>query len=450
MGMGDELQPNIRSLNLMEGWSAFLGPKIQRVAEFLLWQGATMAGNLLYGFLCVRLLPIPEYAKFVVVFAIQGSLVVLMDVGITGSLVPLVGDRVDDLQLIADYVASLRKLAHWLFAIIAPIAIIVFPILVRNRHWSWQTVAFMVVILLVSVWFARIGGAYGAVLILRRDRKRWYQAQMVSSFGTLALLLVFLACHWLNAYTAILINVSGIVYVGIALYFRCQKLLGAKGVPSRQKRTAIIHFALPSIPSVILYSLQGPLSVFLITIFGRTSGVASVGALTRLGQIFTLFYQMNPMLIEPYFARLPKARLKRHYLGAIAAVGGFGLLLVEFAHSFPGAFLWILGPKYAGLRSEVVLVIISGALGLLGGVMVSFNGARRFVYYWDNMARNILTPIVQIIFIWKMDLSSVRNVLLFGIVSGLPSLLIHTIVSVYGFAHGPRRIAGLDDSLERA
>ncbi len=143
----------------MEGWSAFLGPKIQRVAEFLLWQGATMAGNLLYGFLCVRLLPIPEYAKFVVVFAIQGSLVVLMDVGITGSLVPLVGDRVDDLQLIADYVASLRKLAHWLFAIIAPIAIIVFPILVRNRHWSWQTVAFMVVILLVSVWFARIGGA---------------------------------------------------------------------------------------------------------------------------------------------------------------------------------------------------------------------------------------------------------------------------------------------------
>ena len=37
---------------------AFLAPKLQRVVEFLAAQGITMAGNLLYGLLCVRLLPI--------------------------------------------------------------------------------------------------------------------------------------------------------------------------------------------------------------------------------------------------------------------------------------------------------------------------------------------------------------------------------------------------------
>ena len=442
-------QQSIQSISRMENWRAFLVPKGKRVAEFLSWQGTTMAGNILYGFLCVRLLPIADYAKFVVVFAIQGSLVVLMDVGISGSLIPLIGGRIDDRQLIADYVASLRQLAQWLFAIVAPLTVVAFPLLVRNRHWSWPTVAAMVAILLVSVWFARVGGAYGAVLIVRRDRRRWYQAQMVSSFGTLLLLLVFFALHWLNAFSAILINVSGIVYVALACYLRSRHLLSVTGVPSKEKRAAIIHFALPSIPSVMYFALQGPLSVMLITIFGRTAGVASVGAVSRLAQPFTLFAQMNPLLIEPYFASLPKERLKSHYFGAVAAATCFGLAVIALARIFPGAFLWILGPKYAQLRFEVMLVMITGSMGLVGGIMATINGARRFVYYWDNIARNILTLLVQIVFIWKADLSNVRTVLWFGVASGLPSLLLQVLVAVYGFARGPRRIPGLDGYPER-
>jgi len=63
-------------------------------------------------------------------------------------------------------------------------------------------IAAMVVIVLFSVFFARVSAAYGAVLIIRRDRVRWYRAQMVSSLGTLALLGVFWALHWLNAFSA--------------------------------------------------------------------------------------------------------------------------------------------------------------------------------------------------------------------------------------------------------
>jgi hypothetical protein len=438
-------QPVAEPAGTGESWTAFLAPKAHRIAEFLAWQGTTMAGNLLYGFLCVRLLPITEYAKFVVVFAIQGSLVVLMDVGITGSLMPLVGQRVDDRQWIADLVASLRQLAHWLFAVVAPITVVVFPLLVRNRHWGWQTVTFMVAILLVSVWFARVGGAYGAVLIVRRDRRQWYQAQMGSSFGTLALLSVFFAFHWLNAYTAIVINVAGVIYVGAVCYFRANQLLGVTGVASKLKRSAIIHFTLPSIPSVIFYALQGPLAVMLITIFGRTSAVAGVGALTRLGQIFVLLIQMNPLLIEPYFAKLAKGSLKSHYLAAVAAATGTGLIVFAVARMFPGVFLWILGPQYAGLRFEVLLVMTSGSMGLVGSIMATINGARRFVYYWDSISKNVVTLAVQAIFIWKVDMSSVRNVLWFGVISGLPSLINQTLVAIYGFNRGPRALAGIDD-----
>jgi O-antigen/teichoic acid export membrane protein len=421
---------------------------VHRVAEFLISQGAATAGNLLFGVLCIRLLPIGEYAKFVVVFAIQGSLVILMDIGISGSLTPLVGERIDDLQLIADYVASLRQIAQMLFLLVIPITIVAYPLLVRNRHWSWPVVAAMIVIVLTLAWFGRVSAAYGAVLILRRDRKYWYRTQIIASYGMLALLGILVACHWFSAFAAMLISVGSVIWASSNYYFRARKLLGVRGNPSKEKRTAIIQLTLPAVPSVIFYALQGQIALFLITIFGRTSAVASVGALSRLGQIFALLGQMNGILVEPYFARLAKVRLKMNYLLAvsIACLCGAGAVLLSWA--FPGVFLWILGAKYHGLRSEVVLVMLSSSIGLIGGVMAVMNGSRRFVYYSFVLFHIILTLTVEAVFIWKVDLSTVRAALWFNIAAGVPSLLINVLVGVYGMARGGRRIVGIDYSLE--
>jgi O-antigen/teichoic acid export membrane protein len=426
----------------------FFLPKAHHVAEFLVSQGIAMAASLLYGLLCIRLLPIGEYAEFVVVFAAQASVMVLMDVGISGTFIPLVGERIDDLQLIADYLASLRQIAHYLFAVLAPITIVAFPLLVRNRHWSWQVVAAMVVIVLVAAWFARVAAAYGSVLILRRDRSCWYRAKIVAGLGSLILLGVFVAFHWFNAFVAILISVGSQILVAWIYYLRAHSLLGVTGVPSKEKRTAIIQLSLPAVPSVFFYALSGQLSVLLITIFGRTAGVASVGALGRLGQIFGLLSQMNGILVEPYFARLKKAHLKANYLIAVTVAGCFGFSVVVLAHVFPGLFLWVLGPKYAGLRVEVMLVMVAGAIGLVKGIIATVNGSRRFVYYKFVLTDNILTLIVEALFIWKVDLSSVKAVLWFGIVAGLPSFAMGIVAAFYGMARGGRRIVGIDYSLE--
>ena len=84
----------IRLTGHMQAAKTFFLPKLHRVAEFLFSQGITIACNLLYGLLCIRLLPIGEYAKFVVVFAVQGSLMVLLDVGIS-AILHLAGRRTD-------------------------------------------------------------------------------------------------------------------------------------------------------------------------------------------------------------------------------------------------------------------------------------------------------------------------------------------------------------------
>ena len=404
-------------------------------------QGIALAARLVYGFLCVRLLPVPEYAKFAVVFGFLGTLAVLMDFAFSGTLMPLVGERVDDRQLIADYVASLRQLAHWVYMVLAPAAVILYPLLVHKQQWSWRVVTAMVAILLFAAWCDRMSGTYGAVLILCRDRRVWYRAQMIAGLGALALLCVLWAVHGINAFSAILISVAGNVYVCLCYYFRVQHLLGVTGHASREKRNAIVHLGLPNLPNIVFYAFQGQISLLLITIFGHTAAVASVGALSRLGQLFILFSYMTPLLIEPYFARLPRSKLGRNYLGVLAVEGVFCLLVAGLAGYFPQIFLWILGHKYSGLRHEVLLMIAGSCIAYFNSIVWVIHCSRKFVYWWNGALTIILTLAVQALLIRTMDLSTVRAVLILNLATVGVSLLVNLITGIYGFVCGPRKSA---------
>jgi len=427
---------------------AFVVSKLHRVSEFLVKQGITTAGNLIYGFLCVRLLPISDYAEFAVVFGFLGTLTVLMDIGISSTLLPLVGERIDDRQLIADYVASLRQLAHWLYIAVAPLLVVVYPLVVRRQQWSWKVVAGMVAILLAAGWCARISGAYGAVLIVRRDRTVWYRMQMISSLGTLFLLGVVWSVHWLNAFSAILINVAGIIFVSTAYYIRAGRLLGVKGHPSKQKRQDIVHLAMPSMPNTIFYAFQGQISILLITWFGHSTAIAGLGALSRLSRFFVLLAQMGPLLIEPYFARLPADRLKRNYLGLLSIEAGFCIVMTVSAAYLPGVFLWVLGPQYSNLRFEVLLMIAVASINHLSELLWTVNTARRFVYWWNGAITIFYTLLIETLFVWKVDLSTVRSVLLMSVTTAVGLLLINVLTGICGFARGPRDAANVLVALE--
>ncbi len=419
---------------------SFAAPKLRPLVRFFTSQGITLAGNLTYGLLCVRWLPTADYAMFVVLFGIQGSLAVLMDIGASGSVVPLIGDRIHDRQLIADYIASLRQLAHRLYIIMGVGLIVAFPFLVRNRNWSWRTITAMIAILLVSTWFVRVSAAYSSVLIILRDRPNWYLGQMVASLGTLALLLVFAALHWLNGFAAILINVSGIVFMGTFYYRRSKQLLGTPGNSSAAKRSAIFRLTMPNVPSVIFYALQGQISLLLITYFGRTSGVASIGALGRLGQIFVLFGQMNPLLVEPYFAKLRPEKFKSSYFSALTIVASICVGITAFSATFPQLFLWVLGPQYKNLTREVIYVIAASSLGYFAGVLWVIHSSRKYIYWWNNIATIVLTVGIQIAFILKGNLGSVKTLLLLNLVTASAGFIVNVLAGIYGFINGPRRV----------
>jgi O-antigen/teichoic acid export membrane protein len=429
-----------REMGKGESPARLITARFPTLVQFFAAQGFTLIGNLVYGVLCVRLLPTTEYAKFVVLFGVLGTLVVLTDVNFSSSLIPLIGERVDDRKLIADYVASLRQLSYWLFAAMSLVAVIAYPQLVKNRGWDWQTVWTMVAILLVACWFIRISAAYGAVLILLRDRPSWYRGQMISSLGTLALLGALWACGWLSGLAAIMLNVAGIIFMGIYYFLRGRRLLETPGQGSAGKRRAIVRLALPNVPQAVFYALQGQISLFLIAIFGHTTAVASVGALSRLGQMFVIFMQMNPLLVAPYFSKLPRERVAKSYFTACLAAGSGCLGFSLIAWHFPQLFLWVLGPQYQGLHREVLLVITAAAVACVSDLLWTIHAARRFVYWTNNLVNILGILVVQILFIARADLSSIRAVLWLSLASNIVTFSVNAGTGIYGFVRGPREV----------
>ena len=208
----------------LHGNWASLKPAILAKAAILLkfftTQSLTMVFSLLFGLACLRLMAAEDYAKFVVVNAVMGTVLILMDLNLTGTLVPLIGERVHDNALIADYVASLRRLSAGLYVLIGLGTIVAFPLLVRHRGWSRGTVAAMVVAILVTTWFARMLSNYLPVLMVKGDRDRWYSANLAVQAGGLLPLILLWAFHWLGAFQAITINVIGYAALGLVCWHR--------------------------------------------------------------------------------------------------------------------------------------------------------------------------------------------------------------------------------------
>jgi len=271
-----------------------------------------------------------------------------------------------------------------------------------------------------------------------RDRQRWYAGQMISSLGTLVVLLVVWAAHGLSAASAIVINVSGNIFIGVFYFYRTRTILGRAGKPSREKRRAIFRLGLPNVPQSVFYALQGQISLMLITFFGHTNGVASVGALARLGQIFSIFGMMFPILLQPYFARLPRGRVKKSYIYAVVATALLAVIITSVSLFFPEVFLWVLGHKYASLRFEVFLSIAASALSFLSALFWSIHTARRFIYWWNSLMNIGLTLAVQIAYIATHDLSLVLSVLILNLLTNAAALLVNFLSGVYGYLYGPR------------
>jgi hypothetical protein len=217
--------------------------------------------------------------------------------------------------------------------------------------------------------------------------------------------------------TFIAILASGIpqVYANFRLKKISMELVDFSQKPDKKTEKAILKLVKRVFPGSVYYCFSAQVSLWLISVFGSTAGIANIGALGRLGMVLTLFTVTFNTLILPRFARLTEEYnmlLKRFFQLQLGLLFGSSCIVLFF-WLFSSQILWILGPAYKNLNFEVVLVIIGTCLSLVAGVTYSLFTSRGWAI---NPLISILINVGTLILgITTFDMSSLKGILILNI-----------------------------------
>src|SRR5436305_2712567 len=339
------------------------------------------------GILLVRWLPQREYAYFTIANAMQATLMLLADIGVSVGLVSIGGrvwqDRHRFGELINTGLAVRKKLAAVAAIIVAPI---LYAMLARNGASSIYTLLLIGVVLAgfaiqISV------DIFSVVPRLRSDIGR---IQKIDFSCAIARLLLILGLVYLFAIAGLAVAIASATFLLQYFLLRAYaaKVVDLKANENAEDRHEIVRLIKSLAANTLFYCFQGQITVFLITFFGRhTASVAEVGALGRLAMIFTVLMNMLTNIFVPAFARChDKRKLHWLYIGIVGGVVLFSSAVIAGAAFFPEQFLFVLGHRYAHLHRELLLMVgvavISALSGPFGYSMLPKHGSpeRGFIF----------------------------------------------------------------------
>ncbi len=149
--------------------------------------------------------------------------------------------------------------------------------------------------------------------------------------------------------------------------------------PDPQVRQRLVEHVRRTLPIAAYYAVSSQLTVWLLSIFGRTSSVAAIGALGRIAVVMTVLQTTFALLVVPRFARIPADRpqlVRRRYWQAQLLLAGACALPAGFVLLEPGLVLGILGKNYAGLERELQLVAIGASIATLTAAAFALGASR--------------------------------------------------------------------------
>ncbi|MEY2575404.1 MAG: hypothetical protein QOF80_891 [Verrucomicrobiota bacterium] len=401
------------------------------VGKFAVVQGIVQMVGFLSGILLIRHLDQREYAYFTIANTMQGTLNTLADIGISVGLVSIGGrvwqDRNRFGQLIKTASNLRRKLGAIAAVVITPI---LFFMLVKNGAPLPYT--FVLIALVLAGLAVQLAlGVLGVVPRLRSDIGR---IQTIDFVGAAVRLVVLVALMYVFLNSAVAVAVgSATLFVQYWMLRRyAARVIDFDAPENEEDRSAMQRFIRHLAANAVFFCFQGQITIFLLGFFGRVNAIAEVGALGRLGMVFTVLTNLLTNVFGPAFARCqdPK-RLRWQYAAIVGGVTAFSLVLIAAAALFPGAFLFVLGAKYAHLERELVLMVGGAVVGALTGTFWTLNASKAWIAgSWLYIP---LTVGTQILLIPITNFSSVRSVLMFNLLSAVPNLLLNLALSIRGF-----------------
>ena len=411
-------------------------PLVRLLATYIVGQGATQVLQLITGFLLVHWLTKDAYATFTLVIAVQSTTAVLVELGLSQSLVAFIGKKYKDAEVAGRYVAACRYLRDRIL-IAGGVVLFVFFYLVSPKYgWSdgvWVVLWFSVISALV---FQAWSGIYSPLLLLDKNLKVIYSIDIASGAIRLGLISFTYLFGLLSAPLVLLYGATQACFAGWASREKTRSMIQEPpaGVSLHAEKKEILSQVLPRVPSSVFFAFEGQIAIFLISIFGATSNIAELGAMGRLAMLFVIISRANGVLIAPYFARLASRQV---FAKSILFVCGSLLFVMAssgFVFCFPEPFLWVLGDGYQHLKFEVFLVMTVSALNLVSMLIFSICLSRKYIFPWYSIVDIGPVCVAMILGFMLMDLGTLSGVLYYSMLMAVVKMLSVGFVLAFGLS----------------
>jgi hypothetical protein len=404
-------------------WSGIL-------AAFAGAQALVQAATLAAGLILVNVLPVEEFAVYTFASSMLVTLAFATDLGGSSALLHFfhrsrAGEV--DFDLHAAAVASLRGRLFLLAAPVAAIALVSWG----HGHGRPPLELGVTVALVLAAVALQIPATLALVRLRLEDRfGESYRAEIAGALARLAAVGAMIYAGWLRSLPALATALAGVAVT--AWLTRGGTSRAARARDLAPARRSVLRYLAPTLPGAVYFAIQGQFVVWLAAVFGGTTNLAEVGALGRLGLIMGVLGNLTSVVFLPRLAGITdERRFRNRYFAFGAALATVAVAILGAAALVPGAFLALLGPNYRGLHGELLLVVTTAGVTLLGGFAVAVNNARSW-NRWQPAAVGVLVA-GQIAMVATMSLSTTRGVLLFGLGSAVLGLVLQVATSVAGF-----------------
>jgi len=385
--------------------------------------------GLVTGILIIRNLSATEYAFYTIANTMLGTMTVLADGGISSGVMSEGGKVWRDRTKLGVVLATgiyLRKR----FAIIS--LLVSAPILfyLLRQHDADLLTCCLIILALIPAFYAALSDTiYETAPKLHQDIKPLQKNQfVVSVLRFIASTVVFLSPL---TFVALLANGLPRSFGNIKLKNMLKRYADEEQQPDKEVSKSILKVVKRVMPGSIYYCVSGQLTIWILSLNGTTSSLASFGALGRITSITALFSTVFSTLIIPRFARLPniKSVLVKTFIKDQLILFALSISFIGFVYIFSHQILFVLGAKYEGLNYELLLVTISGCIAVISQATNGLLAARGliippFLFIGTTVA-------VQVGAAFVFPLSKIEGVIFYGMSTVAVNYLIRLIYFNY-------------------
>ncbi len=384
---------------------------------------------LVSGILVIRVLPPHEYALYTLANTMLGTMIVLADGGIATAVMSQGGKVWKERDKLGAVIVTGLKLRRAFALISLPVSVGVLLYLLLH-HGASLLLSILIVLAIIPTFFMMLqGGILEISPKLRQDVVLLQKIKVGTNLGRLAIL-----CLTIFLFPLAVVALLAASVPQLWANLRFKKISAHYADPhqhiDKEVKKNILKMVWRLLPEAIYYCLSGQIAIWLISVFGSTSSVAQVGALSRLSILLGFFSILFANIIAPRFARLPdisKILLTRYVqiqLGLIL----LSVSIISGVWIFSEQILWILGKNYLGLNKELVLMSVSSCLNLFYGASFLLGTYRSWVIHpLLFISISVITTIAAIVF---MDLSSLENIIKLNILVSLIEVSMLVIFTV--------------------